>query len=128
MEATLFLSKLIGLSMFIIGLGLIFKWRDFREMIIELISNKGIFYLLVIIELIAGIALILSHNIWDSLLESLVSLIGWMMAAEATLYMFMSHKKIEGFIEYFNEKSFYKIGSAIYIILGIYFIYNGFFF
>lgn len=127
MEATLFLSKLFGLSMFIIGVGLIVKWRDFRDMIIELVSNKGIFYLLVMIELIAGIALILSHNVWGTLLESLVSVVGWMMAGEATLYMFMSHKKIESFIEYFNEKSFYTIGSTIYIILGSYFIYNGFF-
>lgn len=128
METTLFLSKLFGLSMLIIGIPLIVKWRDFRDMVVELLSNKGIFYLLAIIELIAGIALILSHNVWGTLLESLVSVIGWMMAIEATLYMFMPHEKIESFIEYFNKKSFYKIGSVIYIILGFYFVYNGFFF
>lgn len=126
METTIFLAKLIGICAFITGVAFGFSWKKFRDMINQMADNLGIFYIIVIIELVAGVALILSHNLWGNLLESLVSIFGWLMAVEATLYLLMNHETVKKLISYFNKKPFYIFGSVFYIVLGIYFIYSGF--
>lgn len=127
METTLFLAKLIGISTFVTGIAFAFRWRKFKDMINQMADNPGIFYIIVLIELVAGVALVLSHNLWGNLLESLVSIFGWLMAVEATLYLLIDHESVKKIISYFNKKSFYIFGSLFYIILGAYFIYGGFF-
>ncbi|MFB6212738.1 MAG: hypothetical protein ABEI53_02920 [Candidatus Magasanikbacteria bacterium] len=126
MKTTIFLSKLIGICALITGIAFSFRWKKFKDMIEDLADNLGVFYIIVFLELVGGVALILSHNLWGNLLQSLVSIFGWIMAAEATLYLLMDHKNVKKIISYFNKKPFYVFGSIFYIALGIYFIYSGF--
>jgi len=127
MTTTIYLSKLFGLFMILSGIAFILNWKNFKGMVDEIVRNKGSFYLMVMLELIGGLAIVLSHYIWNSLLTVLISGIGLIMIIEAFLYMIIPNRIMTRFINLFNKKFVYMIGGLIYLVLGAFFAYHGFF-
>jgi len=127
MSTTIFLARLFGIFLIATGLAYIIRWKKFRSMVNEMAINRGVFYFIILLEFVGGLAIFLSHDIWNNLLTSLISGIGLLMIIEAVFYMLVSHSTVMKIIRFFNRKFVFFIGGAISIILGIYFVYQGFF-
>jgi len=81
-----------------------------------------------VIALVAGLAMILAHNVWSGgALPVIVTLIGWLALIKGLLLLFLSLKALGGFflggLQY--EQLFYMY-AAIALILGVYLTYGGF--
>ncbi len=127
MSTTIFLARLFGIFLIATGLAYIIRWKKFRSMVNEMAINRGVFYFIILLEFVGGLAIFLSHDIWNNLLTSLISGIGLLMIIEAVFYMLVSHSTVMKIIRFFNRKTVFFIGGAFSIILGIYFVYQGFF-
>lgn len=126
MELTILLSKVFGIYLIIAGLACLFRRKWFMSAVHSFVEEKFSRVVLAFAELIAGLFLIFTHNIWSSFAEGLVSLFGWMLAIEGVSYLFLSDRFVSKMIRFFNTKAWYIGGGIASLILGIYLARIGF--
>ena len=75
---TIFLGRLIGLSLLIISLAMLIQREAFVEAVGELIHHRPTMLVLGMLTLIAGLAMVLGHNVWSGgALPIMVTIVGW---------------------------------------------------
>jgi len=122
MELTILLSKVFGIYLITMGLVMIIRRDHFMFIVNTFPEERLLRFMVGIIMFVAGVFLILQHNDWSSLPAGLVSLLGWMMALKALVYMNLSDRAIKKWIGLVNVPSRYIWGGLISILLGIYLI------
>jgi hypothetical protein len=108
---TIFLSKLIGLYCIVIAVAMSVDKPATVNAIVA-----------------AGLALVLSHNVWrGSALAVVVTLIGWLTLVKGALFLFSPAPAAGGFVVWgaAYERWFY-VDVALAFALGIYLTYSGF--
>ena len=78
MQASIFLARLIGPALLIVGIGILINQSYYRGMTREFVASRPLFYLAAVIGVIAGLAIVLVHNVWVLKWPVLITLLGWM--------------------------------------------------
>jgi len=81
------LAKVFGIYMICGGIGMMLRKEWAMQVMDEFEDNATITYLAGAIVLMAGTALVLTHNIWQGWPEIMVTLIGWGAAVEGALLL-----------------------------------------
>jgi hypothetical protein len=80
MNASLFLARLIGPVMLVVGIALFLNKRTFAAMAEEFLRSRALMYLSGFIIMPAGLAIVLTHNVWVLNWPLLITVLGWLMA------------------------------------------------
>jgi hypothetical protein len=80
MQNSIFLAKLIGPVALAVAIALFLNRRAFAEMSEEFLQSRALLYLSGFLLMPAGIAIVLTHNVWVANWRVVVTLLGWMMA------------------------------------------------
>jgi hypothetical protein len=127
MPLTLFLAQLLGVLFIVVGLSMWFQKKLLLDAVQLIIHNRVVVYLMGFVGVVAGLALILAHNLWSAgFLALVITLIGWITLFRGLIALFASQnflKKILHLIKF--EKNYYLIVMFV-LILGIYLSYAGF--
>ncbi len=124
---TVFLGKLIGLYCIIAALALMAHKRSTVESIKALIRNPPLLLLVEVIALIAGLAMVLGHNLWSGgALAVVVTLIGWLVTIRGVaLLVLPENVKLKLFEALRYEERFF-IYMGVVLVLGIYLTFAAF--
>ncbi len=124
---TVFLGKLIGLYCIIVALALTAHKQRTVETVHALIRNPPLLLFVEVIALIAGMAMVLGHNIWSGgALPVIVTLIGWLVTIRGGALLVLSEDaKLRIFEAVRYEERFYVLMGAT-LILGIYLTFASF--
>ena len=80
MAYTLLLAKIIGLTLTILMLGLLFNRKHFQAMAASLVTTPAIHFAATLLPLIVGSILVVTHNNWvGNYSVILVTLVGWLV-------------------------------------------------
>jgi len=125
---TSFLSKLLGLYCILVGLALMVRKEATLETVNVLLHNAPLLYVLGVITLLMGLAMVLGHNVWSGgLLPVIVTLIGWLALIKGALFLFLSPLQAVGlYWGRFHYQRFFYVYGAISVVLGVYLTYGGF--
>ena len=66
MSTSIFLARLIGPVMLVIGLAVFANQRGFRDMAEEFMASRALMFLSGIVLMPAGLAIVLTHNVWSA--------------------------------------------------------------
>lgn len=80
MQTSIFLAKLLGPVMIVIGLAVLINEEEFRKLSQEFLSSRALLFLSGFIILPAGIAILIVHNVWRLDWRVLITIIGWLLA------------------------------------------------
>ena len=64
MSNSVFLARLIGPVLLVIGLAVFANQRAFRELAEEFLASKALLFLSGLLIMPVGLAIVLTHNIW----------------------------------------------------------------
>ena len=80
------------------------------------------------ITLVAGLAMVLAHNIWSGgALVVVVTLVGWVTLIKGLSFLFLSPEgEAEFFLRQLHYQQFFYMYAAISLVLGICLTYGGF--
>ena len=98
------------------------------ESVTALLHDPSMMFILGVIMLAAGLALVLAHNIWSGgALVVIVTLVGWITLIKSLLFLFLPPEMAAGFFlrQLHYQELFYLYG-AVSLVLGIYLTYGGF--
>jgi hypothetical protein len=85
MQTSIFLARLMGPVMFVIGLSLAINSKIYTEMSVEFVASRPVVYLAGASALTLGVALLLNHNVWAADWRIIITLFGWFAAINGIL-------------------------------------------
>jgi hypothetical protein len=80
MPTSVFLAKLIGPLALAIGVGLVVNAAVYKKLAEEFLSSHALIYLSGFISMAAGLAIVLTHNVWAFDWRLIITLLGWLAA------------------------------------------------
>jgi MFS family permease len=80
MQTSVFLARLIGPVCLAVGIGLFANRLVYEELAREVLKSRALIYLTGLLSMTAGLAVVLSHNVWTADWRVLVTLLGWLAA------------------------------------------------
>jgi len=122
-STTIFLAQLIGPTMLAVGLGIFFS-RSYYEKVYRNLENETLSVLVSgIAALVIGILMVLNHNVWNSLLSGIVTLVGWLSIVKGLLLIIVPRKvdKLGDWMA--GKKGWFTFAAFLYMGVGAYVTY-----
>jgi hypothetical protein len=118
---TIFLGKLIGIYCIIAALALMAQKQRTVEAVNELIRNPALLLFVEVSALIAGLAMIIAHNVWSGgAFPVVITVLGWLIAIRGGLLLALPRDTILKLFETVRYKERFHIFMGATLILGIY--------
>jgi hypothetical protein len=126
MTTSIFLARLIGPFALALGLALVFQGTGFRAFASEFMASPALIFLSGVITLPAGLAIVLTHNVWTPDWRGVITIVGWLAVVTGAIRMIVPQQaaaKARGVIA---QPLIPKIGAAIWLAIGALLCFYGY--
>ena len=121
MELTILLSKVFGIYFVVVGLMLVLHRGLFKSVVSSFAETPALRFMMGLIMLIGGIFLIVSHQDWSNFASGFISVLGWLVAVKALVYMNLSNNAVRRWTGWYKVGGVYGlVAGLLYIALGLY--------
>jgi hypothetical protein len=125
---TVFLSRLIGLYCVLATLAMAAHRQVTVDTMSALIRTPPVLFLAGIIALIAGLAMVLGHNVWSGgAVAVIVTLVGWITLIRGLVVLWLPPDAESGLFAALRFDRLFYLYVGIGLALGVYLTYGGFF-
>lgn len=127
MELSIFLAKVFGLMMLLVGLGMLLDKKSYEKMFKELSDSYSDLLTHGFLALFAGVAMVTYHNIWEGeWWVVLITIFGWISLLKGVLRLLFPGMVMGMLKSFLKNKSFMMWSGWASIALGAAFSYYGF--
>ncbi|HWO07394.1 MAG TPA: hypothetical protein VNM40_02310 [Candidatus Paceibacterota bacterium] len=126
MDLSIFLAKLFGLYFLIAGGIIMLRQKSFMPVVMDFFSSRSLIMLVGLLELVAGLALVIAMPNVTPDWRGVISLIGYWMALEGVIYLTSPYTKLHRVLRHFNTPTWYTSGGLFAVVLGAYLAGKGF--
>ncbi len=126
MDTSIFLARLLGPSMLVIGLGLLLNRATYRDMSLEFLDSPALIYIGGLIAFIAGLAIVLTHNVWVAGWPVVITIFGWVSLAAGIFRIVFPASVTQLGRRLIDSQGFLIGGIAVYLLLGAWLSYAGY--
>lgn len=126
MNNSIFIARLIGPLLLLPGIGMLINPRAFRTVAGEVVRSLTLVYLFGLIDLAAGLAIVLTHNVWVASWRLLITLIGWIMLIRGAVRILVPETIMGYAAKVIGGKQLYPIAGTVISILGLVLCYFGY--
>jgi uncharacterized membrane protein len=78
MANSTFLARLIGPLMLAVGIGIFVNGQVYRVLADEFLRSRALVYLSGLLSMTAGMAIVLTHNVWRPDWPVIITILGWL--------------------------------------------------
>jgi len=118
MPTSLFLAKLIGPVCLVIGLALLINGAAFRALAGDFLNNPALMFLSGVITLPAGLAVVLTHNVWVADWRVLITILGWLMIVGGLARILVPQRAVAVGRTLLANPSTLHISTGGYLLIG----------
>ena len=127
MDSTYFIAQFIGLMLLSVGASLFFQGKVFMKALNDITENRSILFMVGIVLYLGGVAIVLTHNIWNAgFLSTVITLIGWILILRGVASMFMPGQSMTRTVCMFKVEEFSWAYGILVLVIGAYLTYAGF--
>jgi uncharacterized membrane protein HdeD (DUF308 family) len=126
MQTSIFLARLIGPVMALVGISVIVNDLAFRKMTQEFLRSPALVFLSGMILMPAGLAIVLNHNVWVLDWPMIVTLLGWLAVVSGAFRVFSPDRATKIGKKYLNHKEYITGAAAFWLIVGAVLCYFGY--
>ena len=126
MNTSIFLAKLIGPLALALGLGVLVNRADARAVIDEFTRNRALMLLAGMISMPAGLAIVLTHNVWVANWPVLITILGWLATFTGAIRLIAPQDAIKFGRGVYDHPSGVLFGAAVWIVIGVILCFFGY--
>ncbi|MFZ2682047.1 MAG: hypothetical protein WAZ14_03075 [Patescibacteria group bacterium] len=119
MDITLFLAKVWGPTILAVGIGVFVSRSYYVKIYRDLEKAPLAAFVFGMLAMAAGIAHILKHNVWGSLLEGVVSFLGWALLLKGILFV-IAPKFVDKAGDFWVNKNLLYVAGSLSLLVGAY--------
>src|SRR3989344_5064139 len=105
------LTQLLGLYFLIVGLIVVVRRTAFMPAIKQLMANRPLLMIVGMVEVLAGLAIVLAYPDVNFSTNGVIGLVGWMMLVEGVIYLLMPSREVQKMVKKFNTPTWYLFGG-----------------
>ena len=125
MSTSVFIARLIGPVMLVIGLAVLANQRAFRELAEEFLASRALIFLSGLLIMPVGLAIVLVHNIWAADGRVMITLFGWVNLIGGAARLFAPAYVMQTGRAMLKRPHFVTIAAAFWIVAGLLFCLFG---
>lgn len=126
MQTSAFLARLLGPLLLAVGAGILLNPKAFRSMANEVVRSVTLVYLFGLLDFAAGLAIVLTHNVWVASWRVLITLIGWLMLIRGAVRILIPETIMRYAAGIIGNKLLVPVAGTVTGILGLVFCYFGY--
>jgi hypothetical protein len=126
MQTSIFLARLIGPVMTLVGISLLMNETAFRKMAMEFLRSPALIFFSGMILMPAGLAVVLSHNVWVLNWPVIIALLGWIAVISGALRVFAPDRALKIGKKAIASKEITTVSAAFWLVIGAVLCYFGF--
>jgi hypothetical protein len=117
-STSIFLAKLIGPVLLVMGAGMIINTKAYRPVLEEIVHNRALVVLFGLLTMSAGLAVVLTHNVWVASWPVLITIVGWLTMISGAFRLLAPQDAIKFGRKMYEQPNGVHIGAAIWAVLG----------
>lgn len=82
MNRSIFLARLLGAALAIIGVSIVLQADHFRDILKNFDDSPALLYFAGLVAMSVGLAIVIGHNVWTFNWRILITLVGWVALAK----------------------------------------------
>jgi hypothetical protein len=127
-KQTVFLSKLFGLYCLVIACAMITHREFTLGAVAALLRDPALLYVLGVLLLFAGLAMVLTHNTWrGGPVTVIVTLIGWLTLLKGVAFVGLLPVSVNNlYLVQLRFEQLYYFYAVVTLAVGAYLTYSGF--
>jgi len=126
MQTSIFLARLLGPLLLLTGAGIVLNPKSFRTIAGEVVRSVTLVYLFGFMDLAAGLAIVLTHNVWVASWRVLITLLGWLLLIRGAVRI-VAPETIMGYAaKVIRNKQVIPAAGAVVGVLGLALCYFGY--
>jgi len=118
MSTSVFIARLIGPVMLVIGLAVLANQRAFREMAEEFLASRALLFLSGLIIMPVGLAIVLTHNIWAADGRVMITLFGWLNVIGGAARLCAPEYVMQSGRAMLKRPRFIPVAAAVWVLAG----------
>jgi len=126
MANSVFLAKLIGPIMIAVGIGVFVNGAVYRALADEFLRSRALIYISGLLLMTAGMAIILTHNVWVARWQVMITILGWLAAIGGAVRIVMPQGTEKVGRAALKSKFGLQIAGAAWLAIGGVFCYFGY--
>ena len=126
MSTSIFLARLIGPVMLMIGLAVFANQRGFRELAGEFMASRALMFLSGLVIMPVGIAIVLTHNVWTADWRVLITIFGWLNVVGGAIRLVGPPFLTQAGRAMLKQPYFTPVAAGIWVVLGLLFCFFGY--
>ncbi len=122
---SIFYAQVIGLWLFFVALAMIVHHARFKKTVMDSLTHPALMTFMGFMGLLLGLLVVVSHNIWVPAWPVVVTLIGWILLIQGIMRIYWP-ETFAKIMKDLTAKSGYTVWSWVWLIVGLYLIWAGF--
>jgi len=118
MGNSIFLARLIGPLLLAVGIGIFVNGAIYRMLADEFLRSRALIYLSGLLTMTAGLALILTHNVWRADWPVIITILGWLAAIGGAVRIIAPQGTERVGRQVLKHKHGLTIGGAVWLAVG----------
>ena len=96
------------------------------EIMAALVDQRPLIFILAMLRILIGLAIVVAHNRWSGTLTVVVTVIAWITLLRGVALLLLPHQAERKVLEFFKQSEVYYGTAAIGVVLGLWLAYAGF--
>lgn len=126
MNTSRFIARLVGPLFLVMGLGMVIEGDLVRALSQEFLSNISLIYLAGMLTLVAGLAIINTHNVWEANWRVIVTILGWLAVIGGVIRLLFPEKVQALGVGMLSHPHAMIISGAIILVVGAILCWTGY--
>jgi len=126
MALTVYLARFFGIYIALMGIVMMVRRKAILELMTAIIEQRALIFILAMLRVLIGLAIVLAHNQWRGTLAIVVTLIGWITLLRGIALMLLPADAERKVLTIFERSSQYHAAAIIAILFGLWLSYASF--
>jgi len=126
MASSVFLARLIGPVLLVVGLTVFVHQQQFRDLVAEVLASRALMFISGFILMPAGLAMVLTHNVWTADWRVLITILGWLTAVGGALRLLAPQILLSTADGYLKRPQLTAMSAALWVLLGLVLCFFGY--
>jgi hypothetical protein len=126
MDTSIFLARLLGPTMLVMGLGLLVNRSTYRALSLEVLDSRALLFIAGLIAFVGGLAIVLTHNVWIAGWPVIITIFGWASLFAGIVRIVFPDSVAQLGRRAIDSQGFLMFGIVLYLALGAWLIYAGY--
>lgn len=126
MNTSILIAKLIGPVMLAVGVAVLVNGRAFRGMAEEFMTNHALMFISGLLTMLAGVAIVVTHNVWAADWRGLITLFGWLTAIGGATRLIAPQFVVQRGRAMMKQSYMPAAAGAIWVAIGLIFCFFGY--